>query len=302
MESLSRVPKAAWAAMGVVALAIAIVAVVVLSGSSSSSSSGGYSFTGSGHPNVDTANTRYSGGPISRSSVAELQIGWTLPLTAPPSAFGSYASSPIVSKGVMYSQDLSSNVQAIELETGEVLWTKSYEMPDHGPNGVVVAEGRVYGATPTFAFALDQKTGEEVWSTKLARNGFEGIDIAPGYNDGLVYVSTVPVNVNEFYGGNGVGILWALDAKTGKKAWHFNTVPNDLWGAAKNVKVNSGGGLWYTPAFDGEGSMYVGVGNPGPIPGTEEYPWGSTGPVPTSTRTRSSSSARRPASSTGTTS
>jgi outer membrane protein assembly factor BamB len=275
MESLSRVPKAAWAVTGIVVLAIVIVMVLVLSSSSSGSSA---DFTGSGYPNGNLANTRYQGGAISRSSATGLRVAWTLPLEA-TSTFGSYASTPIISKGVMYSQDLASNVQAIDVESGKVLWTKTYEMPDHGPNGVVVANGLVYGATPTFAFALDQKSGEEVWTTLLARNEKEGIDMAPGYHDGLVYVSTVPVNVEEFYGGNGVGILWALDAKTGKKVWKFNTVPDDLW-SSKSVNINSGGGLWYPPAFDDEGSMYAAIGNPGPIPGTEKYPWGSSRPGP----------------------
>jgi len=260
--------------MGIVGL----IVVAALSGCGCSSSRSGPNFTGSGYPNGDTSNTRQVGGPINSTSVTNLEQAWTLPITA-TSAFGSYASSPIISKGVMYSQDLASNVQAIDVETGEVLWSTPFEQPDHGPNGVVVANGLVFGATPIEAFALDQKTGKEVWSVELARNGKEGIDMAPGYQDGLVYVSTVPVNVEEFYGGNGVGILWALDAKTGKKVWQFNTVPNDLW-SSKSVNINSGGGLWYTPAFDEKGSMYIAVGNPGPIPGTEKYPWGSSRPGP----------------------
>lgn len=258
---------------------LVIAAVVAALGGCGGSSGEGEdtSFTGSGVPNGDLANTRYEkGSPIDSSSVGELEVAWKLPLRS-TSAFGSYAGTPVVSKGVMYSQDLASNVQAIEVESGKVLWTASFEQPDHGPNGVNVANGMVYGVTPTEAFALNQKTGQEEWSVELARNAKEGIDMAPGYKDGLVYVSTVPVNVEEFYGGDGVGILWALNAKTGKKVWKFNTVPNDLWG---NRKINSGGGLWYPPAFDEEGSMYVAVGNPGPIPGTDQFPWGSSRPGP----------------------
>ncbi len=279
MEQLSRVFGAARAA--VVVLAIAIVAAVVLAGCGSSSSDGEeVSFTGSGYPNGDLSNTRSQRGPINSGNVANLQVAWELPLTG-VSAFGSYASAPIISKGVMYSQDLVSNVQAIEVETGKVLWTASFEQPDHGPNGVVVENGLVYGVTPTEAFALDQETGNEVWSTKLTRNAHEGIDMAPGLHGGLVYVSTVPVNVEEFYGGGAGGILWALDAKTGKKVWSFKTVPDDLWAkSAAAKKVNSGGGLWYPPAFDEEGSMYAAVGNPGPLPGTEQFPWGSSRPGP----------------------
>ncbi|HYM46333.1 MAG TPA: PQQ-binding-like beta-propeller repeat protein [Solirubrobacteraceae bacterium] len=262
--------------MGALALlAVAAVAVVSLS---SSTSTEGLQLTGSGYPNVDTSNTRYTGGPIDSATVSKLQAAWTLPLSA-KSQYGSYSSSPIIAGGVIYSQDLASNVQAISLKTGKVLWTKSYGAPDQGPNGLVVAGGRVYGATPTAAFALDEKTGEQIWSVTLTRNEHEGIDMAPGYHDGIVYVSTVPGNVSQFYGGEGVGILWALDAKTGRKLWHFDTAPEDLW-SAENVGVNSGGGVWYAPAFDDQGFMYVGTANPAPFPGTNQFPWGSSRPGP----------------------
>ncbi len=61
--------------------------------------------------------------------------------------------------------------------------------PSHGPNGVAVAEGKVFGATPTAAFALDQASGKELWSTNLTEEPKEAIDMAPGVHDGLVYIS-----------------------------------------------------------------------------------------------------------------
>jgi glucose dehydrogenase len=110
----------------------------------------------------------------------------------------------------------------------------------------------------------------------VGTNG-ENIDMAPGFHEGLVYVSTVPTNVNAEYPEGGVGVLWALDAKTGKKVWHFDTVPKSLWG---NPKVNSGGGVWYPPSFDQQGAMYFGTGNPGPFPGSSQQPWGASRPGP----------------------
>jgi outer membrane protein assembly factor BamB len=272
--SLEKVPKAAWAALGVLVLLVAVAAILLLSGSSSSGED--LEFSGSGYPGVDLANTREVKASIDSSNVSQLEEAWALPVEG-ESTYGSYASTPIVSKGVIYSQDLASNVQAIGLESGEVEWEKSYEDPSHGPNGLVVADGLVYGATASDAFALDQETGEEVWSTPLAEKSTESIDMAPGYHDGLVYVATVPVTVSQTYGAGAVGVLWALDGKTGKKVWHFDTVPKDLWG---NPGVNSGGGLWYPPSFDGKGSIYFGTGNPGPLPGTPKYPWGSSRPGP----------------------
>jgi outer membrane protein assembly factor BamB len=257
---------------------IVVVAIALATGSSSSSSSSAPHLTGSGYPNVDTSSTRYVGGPIDSANVASLKVAWRLALTA-KSEYGSYSSAPVISDGVIYSQDLDSNVQAIDLSTGKVLWSKAFNSPDQGPNGLVVQGGRVYGATTSAAFALDEKTGGLLWSVTLARNEHEGIDMAPGYHDGIVYVATVPGNATQFYKGEGVGILWALDGATGRKLWHFDTAPENLWAQA-HVNINSGGGLWYTPSFDSQGYMYIGVANPGPFPGTNEFPWGSSRPGP----------------------
>lgn len=271
--SLEKVPKAAWAA-GAVVIAIVVVVVILVSGSSSSS--GDASFTGDAYPGIDQASTRHvTQSPIESSNVSELKEAWSLPASA-KSSYGAYSTTPAVSDGVVYIQDLESNVQAISLETGEVLWTKKYEQPDQGPNGVSVAEGRVYGATPKGAFALDQETGEQLWQTPLAKGVLE-IDMPVGASEGLVYVSTVPVTVSSIYPAGGVGTLYALNAKTGKEAWHFDTVPTSLWG---DKSVNSGGGVWYEPTFDGKGSIYFGTGNPVPFPGTKQKPWGSSRPGP----------------------
>jgi outer membrane protein assembly factor BamB len=273
---LRAVPKAGRVTAAALIVLVVVGVALVLANSSSSGTSS--LLTGSGYPNVNTSNTRYVGGPIDSATVSKLQVAWTMPLIA-KSEYGSYSSAPIISNGVIFSQDLESNVQAIDLETGKVLWTKTYESPDQGPNGLVVAGGEVFGATQEAAFALDEKTGKQIWSVTLVRNRHEGIDMAPGYHDGIVYVATVPGTVEKYYGGGAVGILWALDAKTGRRLWHFDTAPEDLW-SPRNVDINSGGGMWYSPAFDEQGYMYIGTGNPAPFPGTNQFPWGSSRPGP----------------------
>jgi outer membrane protein assembly factor BamB len=273
---LGGVPRAGRVGAGVLAIAVVVVVVLLVTSSSSSSSESSL-LTGSGYPNVNTSNTRFLGGPIDSSNVATLATAWTLPITT-KSEYGSYSSTPVISDGAIFSQDLESNVQAINLKTGKVIWTKKYESPDQGPNGLVVEDGRVYGATTNGAFALNEKTGEQLWAVTLVRNEHEGIDMAPGYHDGIVYVSTVPGNTTQFYKG-GIGVLWALEGKTGRELWHFDTSPEDLWSPA-NAEINSGGGVWYSPAFDEHGNMYIGTGNPGPFPGTTQFPWGSSRPGP----------------------
>jgi len=230
-------------------------------------------------PNQDLGNRRVATSKIDSSNVDQLGVAWTIPIKG-GGTFGNYASTPIVADGVVYTQDLTSNVKAIDLATGRVKWSKDYNAPDVGPNGVAIGYDRIYGATSDFAFALDKDTGKEVWrSAKLTRNANEGIDMAPGVFDGTVYISTVPGNAKSFYKGDGAGVLWALDADTGKAKWKFWTVPENLWSSA-HTDINSGGGLWHPPAFDSNGDVYIDVANPAPWPGTNKFPWGSSRPGP----------------------
>ena len=228
-------------------------------------------------PGGTLANTRDVASAINTSDVSKLGVAWTVPLRIPIThTDGAYAATPVVVNGVVYVQDLESNVMAISLATGQVLWTHTYNSPNGGPDGVNVANGVVYAATNHAAFALSAATGRQLWIRTLIGNDHEGIDMAPGYDHGTVYVATVPVNptVGEYLGG-GKGILWALNAATGMPEWSWDEVQN-LWG---KPGVNSGGGEWYPPSFDAQGNIYIGVANPGPLFG-QRYPLGSSRPGP----------------------
>lgn len=265
-------PSGVWKSALLAAL-VAVGAIVAGCGSSSDSSAAGEAnFTGDALTNIDPASTRAVESKIDSGNVAELEEIWSNPING-TGVYGSYASTPVIANGVVYSQDLESNVQAIDLESGDVLWSKKYESPSHGPNGLTVADRHVYGATASEAFALDQKTGKDVWQVELGG----AIDMAPGADDGRVYVSTVPETPAAEYEAGEVGTLWVMDGKTGKKLWHWDTVPKSLWG---NPKVNSGGGLWYPPSFDDKGFVYAGTGNPAPLPGAPGKPFGSSRPGP----------------------
>ncbi len=236
-------------------------------------------------PGGNLANTRDVASAITSSDVSTLGVAWCVPIqsTGTRGAAGlsdGYATTPVVVNGVVYLQDLESNVMAIRLATGKVLWTHDYNSVNGGPDGVNVAGGVVYAATDKAAVALSAATGRQLWSRTLTGNDLEGIDMAPGYRDGTVYLSTVPVNPNKGqYLGGARSALWALNAATGAPEWSWDEV-QDLWG---NPAVNSGGGLWDPPSFDSQGNIYVGIANPGPIGQTgwpHGYPWGTSRPGP----------------------
>lgn len=228
-------------------------------------------------PNKDYKNTRATiDSAISSKTAGNLKATWSFPIPG-ISAFGAAASNPIIIGDRVFLQDLQCNVFALDLQTGEPIWSKFYNVTNViGPNGPAVGWGKVFVAKDLYnVTALEAETGEEIWSTRLSDINTTGIDIQPLVYDGLVYVSTVPGTGDVFYAPGGIGIIYALNAETGEIVWSFSTVDSpDLWG---HKEVNSGGGSWYPPAIDvSSGLSFWGIGNPAPFPGTEEWPSGTS--------------------------
>lgn len=215
------------------------------------------------------------GSSLTADDIADLEVVWEFPIEA-STGYGGMTANPIVIDQTVYLQDMRSNIFALDRDTGALIWEHRNEVPCIGPNGVAVAYGRLFAATGDTAevFALEAATGKELWRVRLTNNPREGIDMAPAVYDSTVYVSTVAGNSRGFNQGGTRGILYALDAGTGATLWQFDTTTDNLWG---NPRVNSGGGLWYPPSFD-EKTIYFGVANAAPWPGTKSYPNGSSRP------------------------
>jgi len=260
--------------VGAAALA-AVFAIVSFGASSAGQPPPEVSATGDAWPahNYDLSNSRATTNTqITAANVATLKKKWsfTIPGTG---VFGNFATTPIVYGGVVYFQDLNSNVYAVDQQTGALKWKHSFKSASIGPNGVSIGYGRLYGATESTAFALNPATGAVIWTHKLTPSVHEGIDMAPQLYDNKVLLSTVPGSgVKHFYEPKAIGVVYALDATTGKTVWSFDTVPTPKKGSY------SGGGLWYPPAVDSNGDVYLGVANPGLWPNSPKNPNGALRP------------------------
>ena len=173
-------------------------------------------------PNGDLANRRVASSEIDSSNVDQLGVAWTIPIEG-GGTFGNYASTPIVADGVVYTQDLTSNVKAIDLETGDIKWSKDYASPTVGPNGLTIGYDKIYGATSDFAFALDKRDRRRVWqSQKLTRNANEGIDMAPAvYDDTRLRLDRAGQHRSRSTRATARACCRRSTPSTGKERWKF---------------------------------------------------------------------------------
>jgi len=182
--------------------------------------------------------------------------------------------SPVVSDGLLFIT-AGSHVYAFNPATGEMVWNHQAEAAASGMyKGVAVGGGLVYvGLSNAHIIALKEKTGELVWTGIVgddpALKG-QAIPAGPTYVNGLVVTGMA----NGDYGLSGRVV--ALDAKTGKQAWRFETIPHpgekghETWPQDNEEWKKGGGGVWMNPAIDADlGLLYFGVGNPVPQWGGE---------------------------------
>jgi quinohemoprotein ethanol dehydrogenase len=222
-------------------------------------------------------NQRYSPlTEINRDNVAQLELVWRTHLNGSGMASKySGQAQPLVYAGVIYIPTGANDVFALDLTSGEILWTHEAHLDDDitaiccgwMSRGVAIGDGRIYsGQLDGKLVALDQATGDVVWSVQAETNGHGfSITTAPLYYDGLV--------ITGFAGGDraGRGRVEAFDAKTGALVWTFYTIPgpgdvgHETWPQDNDTWQYGGAAVWQTPAVDPElGLVYFSTGNPGP--------------------------------------
>ncbi|PIW26205.1 MAG: pyrrolo-quinoline quinone [Rhodospirillales bacterium CG15_BIG_FIL_POST_REV_8_21_14_020_66_15] len=122
--------------------------------------------------------------------------------------------SPATADGRVFSIDSESELYAVDLKSGQVLWhtdlTPKSESDDGLPSGgVAVDSGRVYVATGFgHVVAVDAATGKEVWRTALTGP----MHAAPTVRGGRVFVVTLDNRT------------FALDANTGQQLWDHSGI------------------------------------------------------------------------------
>jgi alcohol dehydrogenase (cytochrome c) len=211
---------------------------------------------------------RYSPlGEITTTNVSGLKVQWAFQFND-----GRIEVSPLAVDGILYVTGPNA-AAALDARTGRTLWVWKRPIPLDYRNvgfprtsrGPAVLDDKLFVATlDCYLVALDLKSGIERWATKVA-------DYKSGYSMTMAPLAIAGKIVVGISGGEtGIrGFVDAYEAKTGKQAWRFWTIPgpgeagHETW-SGESWKTG-GGATWVTGSYDPELKLvYWGVGNPGP--------------------------------------
>ncbi len=218
---------------------------------------------------------------INKDNVDQLQLAWAWGMTPG----GRTQETPLVHDGVMYIQNSTHLIQALNAATGELIWEYQYELPDDvNPSGE--RSKAIYGDTLILAtrdahiIALDTKTGELVWDQQVAdySKGW-------GYSSGPIVANGVIIQGMTNCGNAEPGgcFITGHDAETGEELWRVHTIARgdtpegNSWNGLP-LESRHGGSAWISGAYDPDQNLvFMGVGQP--------YPWNAeiSGLLPAST-------------------
>ncbi len=214
-------------------------------------------------------NNRYlDAAQINRDNVKNMTLRWMFPVLN----HARLENTPVVVDGIMYVTGWN-EAWALDAVTGRRIWAYGQDRSEgliseagrSANRGVALDDDHVYMITDhAHLLALDRWTGEKVWDAEMADYKQQYAATAAPLVVGDLVIAGVAG------GEEGVrGFLDAYDAKTGKRAWRFWTIPtrDDPEAATWIGKAleHGCGATWLTGAYDASlDLLYWTVGNPCP--------------------------------------
>ncbi|HAK53951.1 MAG TPA: alcohol dehydrogenase [Acidobacteria bacterium] len=193
---------------------------------------------------------------VTADNVHDLRLAWVWAM-----GDGTNQPTPLVHDGVMYLPNPGNVIQALDAETGTLLWEYRRDLPEQMLRGFTTMrnlgfhDNRIFLPTKdAFMVAIDAHTGEVVWETQIA-------DYTKGYTNvsGPMVVRGKVIN-----GINGCQrfqeescFITAHDVETGEELWRTFTIAQpgepggDTWGGLP-LTLRGGGDSWIAGSYDPE--------------------------------------------------
>lgn len=206
---------------------------------------------------------------INKDNVKDLKLVWAWGMTPG----GRTQETPLVHDGVMFIQNSTHLIQALNAATGDLLWEYQYDLPDEvNPNGerskALYEDKLILATRDAHLIALEAKTGKLVWDKQVANS-----DFGYYYSSGpIVANGTIIAGMSGCGGGQPGGCFFTgHDPETGEELWRVNTIARgdtpegNSWNGVP-LESRHGASAWITGSYDPDQNLvFAGVGQP--------YPW-----------------------------
>jgi alcohol dehydrogenase (cytochrome c) len=199
---------------------------------------------------------------ITASNVGNLQLAWSWSMTN-----GASETTPIVHDGVLFIQNYGDSVDALNAESGDLLWRYERPAPQGANRGfkkmMAIYGDRLFLATSDHGLvALDMKSGKVAWEHPVSGEGM--FTSGPMIADGVLMIGTTACVTSRCF-------ISGYDPATGNELWRFYTVAasgepgGKTWNGLPD-DARFGGSSWTSGSYDPRTRIaYWGVGQP--------YPW-----------------------------
>ncbi|SDG48427.1 PQQ-binding-like beta-propeller repeat protein [Pelagibacterium luteolum] len=214
---------------------------------------------------------------INQDTVGDLELAWSWAL----GEAGQQEVMPIIHDGIMFLATNNNYVEALDAETGDLLWSYTHTRPEfqggyhnnqamRQKNSIALyGDDVILTTVDAKLISLDALTGQINWEVQV--NDWEAgysYTAGPLIADGKIFAGTSGCSI---VGTAGACWITAHDAETGEELWRFNTLedPNnpdfeDSWGGVPQEN-RWGATPWATASYDPDLNMvYFGTGMPIP--------------------------------------
>jgi outer membrane protein assembly factor BamB len=211
--------------------------------------------------NRDYANSRsVQNSNIFAANVNSLGMAWSYNITESEPQYAP-AGSPLIYGNMAYLQDLNSNVYALDVFSGDLIWRVDYNQPANGASGAAIGYAKLYVQAGGSLRALAVDTGEELWNTPLQGRS----DAHQPYVYGELILTGTRQVEPQLGEEAASGWFYAIHHETGKVVWQKPAVQEDL---IEDIQAHKRGGAWFPPAIDtARGMSYWGTGMIAALPG-----------------------------------
>lgn len=217
---------------------------------------------------------------INKENVGDLRLAWAWGMTPG----GRTQETPLVHDGIIYIQNSTQLIQALDGATGDLIWEYQYDLPEEvNPNGArnkaIYDDKLIIATRDAHLIALDAKTGQLIWDTTVANSKF-----GFSFSSGPIVANGVVVQGTTGCGGGQPGgcFFTGHDVNTGEELWRVHTIARgdtpegNSWNGVP-LENRYGASAWIAGSYDpAQNLVFAGVGQP--------YPWNTemAGLVPAS--------------------